>query len=56
MAISQRARDLTENIYLVYGSSSRWLFGISPSLRSGVEAVVQSVLDQVEDEEDEEGK
>jgi len=56
MAISQRAMDLTENIYLCYGSGTGCLFGIPPDLRYAVEAIVQSVLDQVEDGEDEEVK
>ena len=51
MAISQRAKDLTENIYLAFGSGTGWLFGISPDLRLAVEGIVQCVLDQVEEVE-----
>jgi len=46
MAISKRARDLTDNIYQVFGSSTGHLFGLKPDRRGSVEAIVQCVLDQ----------
>ena len=46
MAISQRARDLTDNIYKMFGSSTGYLFSLGPWCRDGVEAIVQCVLDQ----------
>lgn len=47
MAISNRAKEITNGIYGAYGSGSGYLFGIEPHNRSGVEAIVQVVLDIV---------
>ncbi len=44
MAISKRAVKITDLIYRVYGSSSGWLFGISPDYRSAVEGIVESAI------------
>ena len=53
MAISQKAKDMTEKIYVYYGSDTGWLFGIPPDLRFAVVGIVQCVLDQIEDEQSE---
>lgn len=48
MAISKRAIDLTDGIYVAYGSGSGYLFGIQPDKKEAVKAVVQVTLDRVE--------
>ena len=48
MAISKKAIDLTDGIYVAYGSGSGYLFGIQPDKKEAVKAVVQVVLDRVE--------
>jgi hypothetical protein len=48
MAISKRAIDLTDGIYVAYGSGSGYLFGIQPDKKEAVKAVVQVILDRVE--------
>jgi len=53
MAISQKAKDITERIYIGYGSDTGYLFGINPDLRYAVEGIVQCVLDQVEGDQTE---
>ena len=45
MAISDKAKRITERIYLAYGTDSGYLFGILPNYRSAVEAIVQFTLD-----------
>ena len=49
MAISKAAKNITEQIYIAYGSGSGVLFGIKPTERLAVEAVVQCVLYQLEE-------
>lgn len=56
MAISEKAKRITEHIYKAYGSDSGYLFGILPNYRSAVEAIVQCTLDiaaepEIKDEE-----
>ena len=53
MAISQIAKDITERIYVLYGSDTGWLFGIPPDLRFAVVGIVQCVLDQIRDAQSE---
>ena len=48
MAISKRAIDLTDGIYVAYGSGSGYLFGIEPNKKEAVKAVVQVILDRLE--------
>lgn len=48
MAISKRAIDLTDGIYVAYGSGSGYLFGIQPDKKEAVKAIIQVVLDRVE--------
>lgn len=45
MAISEKAKMITELIYRVYGTDSGYLFGISTIYRTTVEAIVQITLD-----------
>mgnify|MGYP001597682946 CR=1 FL=1 len=47
MAISKRAMDLTDGIYVSYGSGSGYLFGIEPDRKEAVKAIVQAVLDRM---------
>ena len=47
MAISDRAKEIVDHIYIAYGSHSGILFGIPADCRSAVEAVVQVTLDMV---------
>jgi len=49
MAISDRAREITHEIYCAYGSGTGYLFGIEPDKRRAVEAIVQKVLDYEHD-------
>lgn len=48
--ISDQAKEITKRIYSLYGSDSQYLFGISQSLRSSVEAIVQAVIDQLKED------
>lgn len=48
MAISDKAKELTECIYKGYGSETGYLFGIPPDKREAVEAIVQCTLDHKE--------
>ncbi len=48
MAISKKAIDLTDGIYVAYGSGSGYLFGIEPNKKEAVKAVVQVILDRLE--------
>jgi hypothetical protein len=48
MAISKRAIDLTDGIYVAYGSGSGYLFGIEPNKKEAVKAIVQVTLDRLE--------
>jgi len=44
MAISERAKEITDNIYTAYGSGTGVLFGIPSAFREGVRAIVQSAI------------
>ena len=44
MAISEKAKKVTEGIYGAYGSGTGYLFGIPPEHRRAVEAIVDIVL------------
>lgn len=46
MAISNRAKEITDGIYRAYGSGSGYLFGIPPEHRLAIESIVQVVLDR----------
>lgn len=48
MAISKKAIDLTDGIYVAYGSDSGYLFGIEPDKKEAVKAVVQVIIDKLE--------
>ncbi len=50
MAINERAKYITDLVYAAYGTDSGCLFGLSPSTRSAVEAIVRVVLDLTERE------
>ena len=54
MAISERARQITDQIYRAYGSDSGGLFGLRPDARSAVEAIVSTALEMAEKEADNE--
>lgn len=45
MAISDRAKEITEEIYVLYGTGTGWLFGIDPRFKQGIYAIVQATLD-----------
>ena len=45
MAISDNAKWIVERVYICYGTDSGCLFGLTPSQRRAVEAIVQFVLD-----------
>lgn len=48
--ITKKAIKHTDKIYIRYGSSTGYLFGLKPDQRNIVEAIVQSILEQVENE------
>ena len=50
--ISDKAKKITEKIYLAYGTDSGILFGIPSDKRSIVEAIVSATLRFTEDESD----
>ena len=52
MAISEKAKKITEKIYLAYGTDSGILFGIPSDRRTVVEAIVSATLRFTEDESD----
>ncbi len=52
MAISERAKQITDQIYRAYGTDSGHLFGLPPSARSAVEAIVSIVLELTKKEDD----
>ena len=57
MAISEKAKAVTQKIYNAYGSGTGYLFGIPPEHRYAVEAIVDVVLEHdwpgvAEDKED----
>ena len=54
MAISEKAKRVTEMIYVYYGSGTGYLFGIPPEFRLAVEAIVSVALDinLIEEEEE----
>ena len=54
MAVSERAKGITEKIYLYYGSGTGYLFGIPPEHRRAVESIVEIVLSFECKEEEEE--
>lgn len=51
MAITARAKQITERLYTAFGTHSGILLGIPSHLRSSVEAIVQQTLD-IENEQD----
>ncbi len=44
MAISEQAKEITNNIYSAYGSGTGILFGIPAAFRGGVETIVQAAI------------
>lgn len=42
--ISEKALEITETIYKMYGSDSRWLFGISPDHLEAIHAIVEATI------------
>lgn len=55
MAISARAIQITDKLYVAFGTDSGIIFGIPANLRWSVEAIVQQTLD-IEAEQDIEGE
>ena len=45
MSISEKSKKITEILYVLYGSSTGYLFGVPPEKRQAVEAIVSCVLD-----------
>ena len=54
MAISEKAKKVTEHIYNAYGSGTGYLFGIPPEFRCAVEAIVDIMLRLAGEEEEDE--
>ena len=44
MAISEKAKEITDEIYTLYGTGTGWLFGIDAKFRGSVEAIVNVTL------------
>lgn len=38
--------EVTEELYMAYGSDSGWLFGIEPNLRPAVRGIVKIILER----------
>jgi len=55
MSINQRAHDLTEFIYSMYGTDSGYLFGIPPDKKGAVRTIVEGVL-RLEEYDNETGR
>lgn len=52
MAISDKAKQITKNIYGAYGTDSGILFGIPAKSESAVEAIVQTTLNYLDSEKE----
>lgn len=52
MAISEKAKKITESIYTAYSSSTGVLFGIPPAFRTSVTAIVSAALEIADEYED----
>jgi len=50
--ITKEAEEITEKIYRAYGSGTGFLFGIESKRRKAVEAIIQCVLDIIEEEQE----
>ncbi len=50
MAISEYAKEITDKIYVAYGSGSGFLFGLPPIHRDAIEAIVQVTLDFINED------
>lgn len=52
MAISEKAKKITELIYKSYGTGTGYLFGIPPESKPTIEAIVDATLSFSKDIED----
>ena len=46
-----KAKEISDRIYRLYGSDSGYLLGIPPELKTAVEAIVKLTVNMVEEED-----